>query len=83
MNASDLLLMDFLFDAFSSLAINDENDTFLIKKNVKIDYTIYNKLVQIAASQDIEIQELIIDIYMLYINEFICHNSKKNDYFNN
>lgn len=82
MNASDLLFMDFLFDAFSSLAINDENDTILIKKNVKIDYTIYNKLVQIAASQGIKIQELIIDIYMLYINEYIVHNSKKNDYNN-
>jgi hypothetical protein len=81
MNAKELTKLDFVFDLYGSLE-PDENDDVLIKKNVKVDYTIYNKLVQIAASEGVTINELLVNIYMLYCNEYITHNSRKNDYFN-
>ena len=78
MNAKTLTHIDFLFDLFDSLD-HDSNDV-LIKKNVRLDFTVYNKLVQIAKEQDISFNELLNDIYMHYVNEFYIHNSKQYKY---
>ena len=77
MTAKELTRIDFVFDLYDSLE-HDESDTVLIKKNVKIDYNVYNKLVKIAEEQDISMNELVNDIYLLYINEFLIHHTKQN-----
>jgi NRPS condensation-like uncharacterized protein len=82
MTAKELTQIDFVFDLFSSLDTDDNDDTVLIKKNVKIDYNVYNKLVKIAEEQDVSLNELIVDIYMLYLNEYLMNNSKSNKYIN-
>jgi hypothetical protein len=65
MDALVLTALDEVFDIYGQ-----HDDQEKIRKKVSIDYSTYGKLTTISEQYGISVQELLLHIYMLYVNEY-------------
>jgi hypothetical protein len=65
-----IVLLDQLFCLYD----NYSGET--IEKKISIEYNLYNKLIAIAETEEITLQELLEYIYLYYINTYEKNNSR-------